>query len=227
MPTLLMLAASAAAASVFAPPLGNPIRYETIQRRPTPQGESIIEVRHDVVFTREDGGYRLTITEPSFKAPPGDAMAIATLDAGKVPVRIHLNAIGEPVRVIDLPATWNAYIAALHAHPASVSYANQLAAQPPATREAQFLQDAEMFVPSNITGENAFVTREPGTGNTVRLYRVSQRALPNGGRMTTAEHIVVQHPSGLIIGFSRTTQIIINTAARVIEANASATRMIR
>jgi hypothetical protein len=121
-----------------------------------------------------------------------------------VPVRVHLNAIGEPMRAIDLPATWNAYIAALRAHPAGVSYANRLVAQPPGTHEAQFLQDVESFVPSNITKENAVVTREPGT-DTVRLHRVSQCLLPNGGRMTTDEHIAVEHPSGLIIGLSQTT----------------------
>jgi len=222
-----MFAASATAAAVFAPPLGKPVHYETIQRRPTPQGESVIEVWKDGVFTREGDGYRLTITEPSYKAPPGDALAIATLDAGKVPVRIHLNAIGEPMRVIDLPATWNAYVAALRAHPAGVSYANRLVAQPPVTREAQFLQDVETFVPSNITKENAVVTREPGTNDTVRLHRVSQRSLPNGGRMTTDEHIAVEHPSGLVIGLSQTTRINIAPAAQTIEASASETRMIK
>jgi hypothetical protein len=139
---------AAPAAARFAPPIGVPLRVESVQQRDDGAGPRRFAVTHDLVFARAPGGYRATLTlRGDSAADSGDTIgAFARLQSALAgqPVTAMLDRAGRIVAVDDLDALWARLRAAIAAvasgSPARMRTRDLLLAQHDAATPAQRIE---------------------------------------------------------------------------------------
>ncbi len=226
---IAMLAASAALS--FAPPLDRPLRYETTERRPRPDGTVRgATLTQEVVFTTDGDGYVMTIRTTGYRsampADESDAFDAAMKPMVGVVVRLHLSHGGVPERVIDGAASWSAMLAALRTQivgypagspaigPASAALA-ALSATPPAMRDACLLADADdllgmrlppLAVGAAVPETDGTITRESDVGGDARFHERKTNAAA-GRTIETDADVAVSLTTGVVIHSLRRTSV--------------------
>lgn len=106
----------AAAAARFDPPLDRPLRLVTSEVRKTQTGTEEFAIERDLVFAREGGGYRATMTARPLRTAASTAGKMFTAAVAPFvgePIVIHLDAAGAITAIDGEEQLWDRLCAAL------------------------------------------------------------------------------------------------------------------
>lgn len=222
---------AASAALVFAPPLDRPIRYETSERRPRPdgtlRGATLVQ---EVAFARDGDGYRMTIRTVGYRTTLAPEQS-APFDAVMKPmvghaVTVHLSSGGVPERVIDGGACWDAMLASLRAQIAQFppgadqtaparTVLGALEATSPTARDARLIATADdllgMRLPpiaagTQVAAPDGTIARADDAGGEAR-YRERTRHVADGRALETDSTVAVSRATGLVVHSLRRTAV--------------------
>lgn len=195
LPLVALLAAAPAPVTIpFAPPIGQPILFETEQTRISGEDRLRFRMVNRLVFARAPGGgYRLTITMVDATAVARADVA-ALYDAGMrpfldLPVTLILAADGRPLSVVDGDAAWDKVVTGLENVMAELSarnggsdtaviratkvYFDRYASLKGPERDARLMESADELLgfdpPALLPGQSAPWTTEGSPGGRILL----------------------------------------------------------